>query len=342
MRGTSTAALLLIAMGLTASIARAAGDRVPAEEPSITPNFPAGGPTLGGKQFWADELLFHEWRIQRNAVTGHFRLLDEDNRRHVWGTWSQCRAELDRIRQVQHLPPMRGHAVLLLHGLADSRSVMEPLRNYLRKNSSLHVFNVSYPSTRQTIGDHARSLARIIENLEGIETISFVAHSMGNIVVRHYLADGAGGQRGRPDPRIRRMVMIGPPNHGSELATALADSRVFRGLMGKPGQELGSQWIWQERDLAVPQFEFGIIGGGFGNDGGLNPFVPGDDDGIVSVASTRLAGAADFAILPVLHAALPRHAKVQEYTLRFLTRGYFIAADKRNPIGEDLQDVPHP
>ena len=43
-------------------------------------------PTLGGKQFWADELFFHQWRIQRNVFTGHCRLLDEHDLRHASGT----------------------------------------------------------------------------------------------------------------------------------------------------------------------------------------------------------------------------------------------------------------
>src|SRR3989304_9434008 len=69
-------------------------------------------PTLGGKQFWADELFFHKWRIQRNVFTGHYRLLDENNRRHAWGTFDQCREILEKIKHQRHLPPMKGKAVI--------------------------------------------------------------------------------------------------------------------------------------------------------------------------------------------------------------------------------------
>jgi hypothetical protein len=41
--------------------------------------------TLGGAQFWSDELIFHRWRIQLNAFTGYYRLLDGDDYRHTWG-----------------------------------------------------------------------------------------------------------------------------------------------------------------------------------------------------------------------------------------------------------------
>src|SRR5688572_13059811 len=70
-------------------------------------------PTLGGKQFWGDELLFPRWRIQRNVLTGHFRLLDEDNVRHAWGSFAACQRKLDQIKQARSLPPMRGRVVLV-------------------------------------------------------------------------------------------------------------------------------------------------------------------------------------------------------------------------------------
>ena len=293
-------------------------------------------PTMGGKQFWADEFYFHKWRIQRNVFTRHYRLLDENNWRHCWGTFAECRAALEKIKRERRLPPMSGKAVILLHGLADVCSVMDGLARRLEEKGGWQVFQVVYPSTRESIGDHAKSLAKVIESLEGIEEISFVGYSMGNIVIRRYLGDQTDkARKKRPDPRIKRMVMIGPPNRGSELATGLAGSRVFQFVLGKPGLELGTQWVWEERSLAVPRFEFGIIAGGQGNDAGLNPLLPGDDDGVVTVASTRLAGASDFLVVPAFHALLPRSSKVQDCTLRFLEHGYFIAPDRRQPIREE-------
>jgi pimeloyl-ACP methyl ester carboxylesterase len=290
-------------------------------------------PTMGGKQFWADEFYFHKWRIQRNVFTGHYRLLDENNWRHAWGSMGECRSALDKIKLQRNLPPMSGKAVLLLHGLADVYSAMDPLAKRVEEEGGFRAFRVVYPSTRETIGDHARSLARIVESLEGIEEIYFVGFSMGNIVIRRYLADQTDHARGkRPDPRIKRMVMIGPPNHGSELAADLAGNPIFQVVAGEPGRSLGDHWVWEEQSLAVPQFEFGILAGGQGNQKGLNPLLPGDDDGVVTVASTRLAGAADFLVLPGFHPLLPRQAKVQECTLRFLKHGYFVSPERRQPI----------
>ena len=87
----------------------------------------------------------------------------------------------------------------------------------------------------------------------------------------------------------------------------------------------------QER-LAIPQCEFGIIAGGRGDERGFNPLLTGDDDGVVTVSSTRLAGAADFLVLPVSHTFLMRNRQVLDCTLRFLEHGFFLSADKRQPI----------
>ena len=90
-------------------------------------------PTLGGKQFWADELFFHQWRIQRNALDGRCRLLDGHNFLHASGTFAQCRAKLEQIRRQRKLPPMTGKAVIVLHGLFRTRSSMSRLCRYLQE-----------------------------------------------------------------------------------------------------------------------------------------------------------------------------------------------------------------
>jgi len=267
-------------------------------------------PTLGGPQLWADELFFHQWRIQRKALSEQCRLLDEHNLRRASGTFAQCQAALEEIKRERKLPPMEGCAVLVLHGIADSRSSMNALCRHLEEKGSYRVFNVGYPSTRQGIAENARSLGRIVEHLDGIEEIHFVGYSLGNLVIRRYLADQVKRSAGKPDPRFRRMVMIGPPNHGSELATSLGENVLFELLLGKTGQQLGRLWVCEAGSLATPSFEFGIIAGGCGNDRGYNPLLPGDDDGIVTVASARLAGASDFVLVPALHALLNREPRV--------------------------------
>ena len=289
--------------------------------------------TSGGVQLWADELCFRDWRIQRNVLVGHYRLLDGENRRHAHGTFEQCRQKLDEIKREQELPPMKGRAVVVLHGLGSWRNKMTPLADYLKENGNFTVFNVAYPSTRGEIAEHARCLAKVVQRLDGIDEINFVAHSLGNLVVRHYLADVTDIATGRgPDPRIKRFVMLAPPNHGASAALMLEDHELISLLMGSSASELGAGWTEVEKHLAIPSCEFGIVAGGRGDERGYNPLMEGDDDDLLPVSTTRLAGARDFVLVPVLHQFTMLNADVQRYTLNFLEHGYFISADERKPI----------
>ncbi len=193
------------------------------------------------------------------------------------------------------------------------------------------------------MAEHARSLRRIIDNLDGIEEINFVGHSMGNIVVRHYLGDlarqepwkqsanGVAADR-RAVTRFHRFVMLAPPNQGSLAATVFADNVLFKEIAGEAGQQLGRDWPDLEKRLATPPFEFGIIAGGKGNDKGYNPLLPGDNDATISVETTKLAGARDFIVLPTLHSFIMDNPKVQECVLRFLQEGHFVSAEQRHPL----------
>ena len=102
-------------------------------------------PTFGGKQLWADELFFHDWHIQRNTVTGHYRLLDGRNRRYAWGSFEQCQAKLEDIKRQQKLPPMSGSAVIVMHGLGRNAGAMVYMAKFLKENSPYTVINVTYP-----------------------------------------------------------------------------------------------------------------------------------------------------------------------------------------------------
>jgi hypothetical protein len=290
-------------------------------------------PTLGGLQFWTDELFFHGWHIQRHCFTGHCRLLDENHCRHAWGTFEECQKRLQSIRQEQNLPPMRGKAVIALHGLIRTRGSMQSLCKYLSDEGGYEVFNVNYPSTRAEVGEHARALASIICHLDGIEEINLVSHSLGSLVIRHYLADTTDPLTGRQgDPRLGRIVMFGAPNNGAELAEKFGRNQVFKTVFGAAGTQLARTWPELEKSLAVPRCEFGIVAGGRGDQRGWNPFLSGDDDGVVSVDTTRLAGAADFLVLPISHTFMMNSRQAQECTLRFLKHGYFISEQDRRPI----------
>lgn len=290
-------------------------------------------PTLGGTQLWSDELVLRGWRIQRNFVTGHFRLLDAANVRQAWGTYEQCARQFELLRAEKKLAPHRGSVVVLLHGLGATRGTMEGLGTFLETEGKFEVVNVTYASTRAELSRHAASLAKVIDGLRDATEIHFVAHSLGNMVLRQYLTDPQRPGQPRPiDPRIRRIVMLGPPNQGAQWGARFKDLLIFEPVVGKSAAQVSDLNVDLNKLLATPTVEFGIVAGAQGNGRGLNPLIGGDDDLIIGLEETKLAGARDFLTVPVVHRWLMDDAKVRECTVRFLQHGYFVSATARRPI----------
>ena len=292
--------------------------------------------TLGGDQLWTDLLVHGKWRIQRNELARHCRLLDPEDSRRATGDEQQCRAAFESLKRSAAIPALSGKATITLHGLGRTRDHMHSLGRYLEQNGNYTWINVSYASTRRSLDEHAEAFSRVMEGLDGCSEIHIVAHSLGNLVVRRYLGEASQPlPRWKCDPRLTRMVMIGPPNNGAELARVAADllndSQFVRLIAGPSAWQLARHWEEAQKDLATPGFEFGIIAGGFG-ERGLNPLLDGNDDLVVSVAETRLPGATDFRIVNCRHSGLLHDSQVQQYVLQFLQHGYFTSAVDRQPI----------
>lgn len=328
----------LIAIGFANGRAWLWGDP---PETDLWPNWRL--PTLGGAQFWTDEWIHDEWRIQRNVLTDHFRLLDPHEMRRAWGSWESCHGAWQEIRQAESVPPLKKKVILVLHGLGRTRGSMSELTEALAEDPEYSVLSFSYASTREPIGKHAQSLARVVSRLEGVEQIDFVAHSLGNIVIRRFLADQqAGNSDGGIDDRIHRIVMIAPPNQGSQLARQLHRDPTFRAVFGPSGQQLGLRWKATVKKLAIPPCPFGIIAGDGNASQSSNPILEGDDDFVVSLAETRLAGADDFLVVPRAHTWIMEDPQVHRYTLTFLRHGYFISPEQRSPIARSAADQESP
>jgi pimeloyl-ACP methyl ester carboxylesterase len=241
---------------------------------------------------------------------------------------------LEQIKAEKNFVPMHGKAVLLLHGLFRTRESMAGMAEYLEQEGGYQVFRVSYASTRGNVDSHPVGLAQVIENMEGIEEINLVAHSLGNLVIRRYLAMHTDPlTAARPDPRIRRMVMLAPPNNGAELARITARTGLFSVTAGASGVQLVDGWEELRQNLATPEFEFGIIAGGAGKESGRNPLLTGDDDLVVTVEETKLPGAHDFLVLTRTHTFLMDDPQVRESTLRFLQQGWFVSQAERRLLG---------
>lgn len=283
--------------------------------PEQNPNIPL--PTFGGMQLWEDLRVLSGWRVQHNVVAGHYRLLDDTDVRRAWGSEEACNAELDLARSEHALAPRSSHAVVLLHGLMRSKSMYRSLTTRLEAQG-YEVVSVNYPSTRRTIAEHGLQVETVLENLEGITQVSFVTHSLGGIVMREVLGRG-GAWKNNLTPR--RMVMMGPPNQGSVFAREVPKTGADK-IIGASLDEL------RNIDLAVfpvPTIEFGIIAGGKGEEG-YNPLIPGNDDGVVGVNETHLAGATDFLVVEGLHSYLPDNETAATAAIAFLAHGSFTLA----------------
>lgn len=295
--------------------------------------------TTGGIWFWGDVLFFHDYHIQKNVKTGTYRLLDDQARVKAQGDFEECRGRLNDIQVEEGLLPMSGSAVVILHGFGSNSLTTRPLADWLRRNDVYdHVFNMVYPSTQQPILDHADMLDRVVRNLPPtVKRIDFIGHSLGSIVIRRYLSGPLdpywrvpsdrieARKRFSPDPRIGRFIMLGPPNHGAEIARKLiGKDPLKRRFAGPSGDQLGIHWHETALTLGIPCCPFAIIAGGRGDDNGFSTLIPGDDDGIVSTEGTRLEGAEHWIQFHVGHGELLLTEEIFENVRHYLETGSFL------------------
>ena len=208
--------------------------------------------------------------------------------------------------------------VILLHGLARTNRSMEKLEKSLSQYS-YHVINLDYPSTKHPIEFLAEEyLGKIIERYNALpqKKIHFVTHSLGGIIVRYYL-------KHRELSNLGRVVMMSPPNQGSEVVDHMKDTLVFKKINGPAGQQLGTDEDSVPLKLGSVDFELGVITGNRTFDPLFSMLIPGPDDGKVSVKRAKVTGMADFVVLPHSHTFIMQKEDVIEQVIHFLEHGSF-------------------
>lgn len=214
--------------------------------------------------------------------------------------------------------------VVLLHGLARTSRSMATMEAAL-ESAGYRVVNQDYPSREQAI----EQLADVaIENaLDGCNRpepagqIHFVTHSMGGILVRYYLS-------ANQIDKLGRVVMLSPPNQGSETVDKLGDMPGFWWLNGPAGQQLGTDHDSVPNRLGPARFQLGIITGDRSINLILSTLIPGPDDGKVAIERARLEGMSDFLVVHHSHPFIMKKPQVIEQTLHFLRFARFFVENE--------------
>lgn len=219
-----------------------------------------------------------------------------------------------------HAAPMDEH-VILLHGLCRSSSSMHAMERTLTA-VGYRVWNLDYPSRTNTVAHLSEAaLAPAIRACESAVAtrIHFVGHSLGGILVRDYLAR-------HPLPNAGRVVMLGPPNQGSEIVDKLGSWWLFQKINGPAGGELGTAPDSTPNHIGPPNVSVGVIAGNRSINWINSLMIPGRDDGKVSVERTKLDGMADHIVLRATHPFLMQNKTAIRQTIRFLQTGSFAPA----------------
>jgi len=205
--------------------------------------------------------------------------------------------------------------VILLHGLARSANSMSAIEKRLLAEG-YHVINIDYPSRDYSIEELAEQVFTKALRECANRKVNFVTHSMGGILVRQYLSKHKINE-------LNKVVMLGPPNNGSEVVDKLINFPGFSFINGDAGMQLGTSKFSVPNILGSADFNLGIIAGNQSVNFFLSTLIPDKDDGKVSVQSTKLDGMNDHIEMETTHPFMMRNEKVIDQIIYYLKTGSF-------------------
>ncbi|MCF8473729.1 MAG: GPI inositol-deacylase [Emcibacter sp.] len=268
-------------------------------------------PTMGGKYLWADLYLLDHWRIQKNILTDHYRLLDDHNNRRAQGSYQHCLEKLNHFKITLDLKFPSSHIFLILHGLGRHRKSMEKLTQFMNGHG-FSAYSLNYPSTFLTLKDHTDNLEYLLNHLEGIDSISFIGHSLGGLIARSLLSRKEGW---RKKIEAKHLIMLGTPNNGARIADMMSGSKLFHMIAGPSGQDVRPINV---QKLSLPDIPTLVIAGGRGTKTGYNPIFGEDNDGIVTVNETKIDNMSNFKQVNVIHTTIMDHPQSLKAILDFI------------------------
>ncbi|MDH3744093.1 MAG: alpha/beta hydrolase [Acidobacteriota bacterium] len=213
-------------------------------------------------------------------------------------------------------PTQAADCVILLHGLARTSSSMAKAAEAFEKRG-FSVANIDYPSRERPVEELAPVAVEAgLAECPPESVVHFMTHSLGGILVRYYLEhEGLS--------RLGRVVMLAPPNQGSEVVDSFRDVPGFRALNGPAGLQLGTDESSVPLKLGPVEYELGVIAGDKTFNPILSQSLPNPDDGKVSVESTKVEGMSDFIVVPHSHPFIMGSSSVIEQAVAFIETGGF-------------------
>ncbi|MBT6068169.1 hypothetical protein HOG48_00260 [Candidatus Peregrinibacteria bacterium] len=273
--------------------------------------------TIGGWLTWEDIYIRDDWRIQKNIViNGLYRLIDNKYKLKASGSLQYCKKLLSQSKKEKKY----NKVVILIHGVLCHKLYMTKIEKKLKKQGYT-TFNFGYASNAYEISHHSKIIETFAKNIQYKE-MNFVTFSMGGLVARQFI---------NRIPRMKRLVMIAPPNKGSDMADIFGRSKLINAIFGPGLKQMESSIKSFANRSPLPKCEFGIIAGKIKNHKGwwhptrilYTLWHKKKNDGLVSVEQTKLKQMKDFIVLPYDHAVIPFKKKTIKQVINFIKKGKF-------------------
>lgn len=223
----------------------------------------------------------------------------------------------------------QSECVILLHGLARTARSMWKLRDALEQN--YQIVSCNYPSRKHPIEELAKlAIEPSLEDCGQSGKVHFVTHSLGGILVRQYLND-------TKLDKLGRVVMLGPPNQGSELVDFFDNYVIYKNVNGPAGTQLGTDPQSVPNQLGAVDFDLGVIAGNQSNNPIYSRIIGDQNDGKVSVERSKVEGMRDHLVLPVTHTFMMRDSSVIKQVEHYLQFGSF---ERAEAVGTEHTSTP--
>lgn len=203
-----------------------------------------------------------------------------------------------------------GRLVVLLHGLWRGWHAMEPLARSLRKEG-FSTLNIPYPSSRLPIPVLAERVRETIVRHARGQEVHWITHSLGGIIARHLIA-------GSPEIRPQRLIMLAPPNGGSEIVDWAGGRPLLRHLLGPAGRALGTRGVPAGLPPLPASVEAAVVMGRRSSIPFFRKLLDAENDGIVSAGRGRIEGLKEFLVVDADHTFIQTHPDTVRFCMDFL------------------------